>query len=378
MEEESEMAWMRPSNALKKLPELLIGGRTSFNFDGVPLIAEKMTFRKEANLIITGADMMLGLDRSHALPPIIQVEPTNICNLECPLCPTGIRTMKRPRGFMTLKTFQRILDEIGDVLLAVFLYGWGEPFLNKELPRMIEMCTNRNIRTLSSTNGHCLQTQDEALRVVEAGLLALIIAIDGSTQEIYQRYRKSGDVEKVKRCISNIEEAKAKRGSQFPYTNIRVVITKDNREDLPNVERLSRNLGVNMFSFKTLGMSTCTEVFKSYVPDREDVCRFEYKGSARISRLPIWCPFPFRQPTIFWDGSVVGCEYDYNLEVSWGKVGEQTFEEIWNSEGAIQLRRRIRKGLPKEQFCRLCPYQDRIRDSNVLSCKELRPLGKDA
>lgn len=367
------MAWLKPSGALRKLPELLIGGRFPFNFDGVPLIGEGLSFRKRANLVMTGADMFLGFDRSHALPPIIQVEPTNICNLKCPLCPTGIGSMKRPNGFMSSETFRKILDEIGDVLLSVFLYGWGEPFLNRDLPGMIEMCTKRNIRTLSNTNGHYLQTTDEALRVVDAGLSGLIIAVDGSTQEIYQRYRTSGDIEKVKRCIANIEEAKAKRGSELPYTNFRVVITHDNEDDLPALEKLARNLGVNMFSYKPVGMLTGSEKFEDYVPDQEDVRRFKYEGSTRLNRPPIWCPFPFRQPTIIWDGTVVGCEYDFNLEAFWGKVGEQTFKEIWNSREAIQLRRRIRKGLPKEGFCRLCPYQDRVQDSSVLLCKELRP-----
>jgi MoaA/NifB/PqqE/SkfB family radical SAM enzyme len=369
------MAWMKPAGALGKLPELLIRGRFPFNFDGVPLIAEGLSFRKRANLLMTGVDMFLGFDRSHALPSTIQVEPTNTCNLKCPLCPTGIGSMKRPKGFMTLETFTKIIDEIGDVLLSVFLYGWGEPFLNRDLPRMMETCTKRNIRTLSNTNGHFLQTPDEALRIVDAGLSALIIAVDGSTQEIYQRYRKSGDIEKVKRCIANIEEAKEKRGAQMPYTNFRVVVTHDNEDDLPALEKLARDLGVNMFSYKPVGMLTGAKKFEDYVPAQEEVRRFKYRDSIRLHKPPIWCPFPFRQPTIFWDGTVEGCEYDYVLEASFGKVGTQTFRSIWNSKEAIQLRRRIRKGLPKEGFCRLCPYQDRIQDSSVLLCKELRPAG---
>jgi MoaA/NifB/PqqE/SkfB family radical SAM enzyme len=369
------MAWMKPSGGLRKLPELLLRGRFPFNFDGVPLLGEGLSLRKKTNLMMTGADMMLGFDTSHALPPIVQIEPTNVCNLKCPLCPTGIGSMKRPKGFMSFETFRGIIDEIGDVLLAAFLYGWGEPFLNRDLPRMIELCRQRNIKTLSNTNGHFVQTPDEALRIVDAGLAALIIAVDGSTQEIYQKYRKAGDIEKVKRCIANIEEAKAKRGARIPYTNFRSVVTHDNEDDLPALEKLARDLGVNMFSYKPVGMLTCSEKFEHYVPDQEEVRRFQYDGSIRLNKPPIWCPFPFRQPTIFWDGTVEGCEYDYIVEASWGKAGTQPFTKIWNSEAAVQLRRRIRKGLPKEGFCRLCPYQDRIQDSSVLLCKELRPAG---
>lgn len=369
------MAWMRISEALLKLPEILLSDRVSFTFDGVPLTTEQLSFRHKTNLIKVGIDMMLRSKHAYGLPPTIQIEPTNVCNINCPLCPTGTGLMKRPKGFMSFKTFQKILDELGDVLIAAFLYGWGEPFLNKEMPRMIKACTARNICTLTNTNGHCLQTLDDALRVVDSGLNAMIIALDGSTQQIYQAYRKSGDVEKVKRCAALIEEAKAKRGSQFPHTVLRVVVTKDNQEDLPNIEKLARDLGINIFSHKTLGMETYTGAFKEYEPTKKSVRRFEYEGSSRCHKPSFQCFYPFRQPTIFWDGTVVGCEYDYDLGMPWGKIGEKDFTEMWNSPQALELRHCIRKG-PKATFCRLhCPYQDRVQDSCVLLCKELRPLG---
>jgi MoaA/NifB/PqqE/SkfB family radical SAM enzyme len=286
--------------------------------------------------------------------------------------------MKRPKGFMSFDMFQAILNELGDVLVSVVLFAFGEPFLNRELPRMIEACTNRNILTLTSTNGHCLQTIEEALRVVDAGLSALIIAMDGSTQEIYQTYRKFGDLEKVKRCTALIEEAKALRGSELPYTNLRSVITRDNQEDLPNIEKLARDLGVNMFSYKSLGCLTHDKKFKDYEPAEENMRRFAYEGSARRHGQPIRCPFPFRQPTIYWDGTVVGCGcaggYAHDLETPFGRIGEQSFPEIWNSPHALKLRRSIIEGHGLPSFCKLCPYQGRIKDGSILSFKEIRPL----
>ena len=367
------MAWMKTHKALAKLPELLFGGTFRFTFDEIPLAAEHLSLKKRANLIMCGLDKVFRSVRAHALPPVIQVEPTNICNLKCPLCPTGSRASKRPGGFMSLATFQKILDELGDILICAILYGWGEPFLNKEMPRIIESCSSRNIRTITSTNGHCLQTLDEALKVVDAGLTGLVIAIDGSTQEVYQAYRKSGDVEKVKRCAALIEEAKARRGAQFPYTNLRMVVTRENVADLPNVERLAHDLGMNMFSYKSVGCLNHSEKFKVYEPTEKGMRRYEYDDSLRRKRPLIQCPYPFRQPTIFWDGTVVGCEFDYELEMPLGKVGEESFAEIWNVPEAVRLRRSIRNGTARPDFCGLCPYQDRVQDSEVLSCKKLRP-----
>jgi MoaA/NifB/PqqE/SkfB family radical SAM enzyme len=209
------------------------------------------------------------------------------------------------------------------------------------------------------------------MRVVESGLSAIIIALDGSTQEIYQAYRKGGEVNKVRRCAALIEEAKSKRGSRSPYTCLRAVVTCDNETDLAELEALSRDLGVDMFSYKTLGMQTYDKIYGEFEPKEPHMKRFEYSGSDRKPGDPIKCPFPFRQPTVFWDGTVVGCEYDYDLDMTWGKIGKDKFSDIINSPQARRLRRRIRNGT-RSSFChRVCPFQDRVQDECYLCCKAL-------
>ena len=368
------MALTKINEALLKLPEILLRSRFSFTFDDTPLIAERLSIRKKLNLIRCGVDKILHSNVAHSMPPSLQIESTNICNLQCPLCPTGTGLSKRNKGFMSFETLRTILDELEDTLIVAYFIGWGEPFLNKETTRMIEACTARNICTLASTNGHSILTLDDALRVVDAGLSALIIALDGSTQKVYEVYRKGGDIEKVKRCTALIEQAKAKRRVNLPYTNLRTVVTRNNQGDLLNIEKLARELGVNMFSYKSLGCVTFTDKFKDYEPTDKDMRRFEYDGTIRQRRLPIWCSYPFRQPILFWDGTVVGCEFDYDLEIPFGKVGKQGFKKIWNSRNALKLRRSIntKKGYP--EFCNRCPFQDSIQNSCVISYIEYRPL----
>ncbi len=368
------MAWMKTSEALAKLPEALFHGRFSFSYDGIPLVAENLSSKQKVNLLKLGLSSLLRKTQVLGLPAVLQIEPTNICNLKCPLCPAAEEAKDRRHGFMSYEMFQQILEELGDCLIAAYLYSWGEPFLNKHIFRMIEDCAARNIRTLIPTNGQCLQTPEEAQAVVDSGLSALIIAIDGSTQEIYQTYRRGGDVEKVKRCAAHIEEAKVQRGSQFPYTCLRTVVTRNNQNDLPNLEQLARDLGVNMFSTKTVGCKTTDDAFKDFEPTQADLRRFAYEGGARSDKPPIECIFPFRQPTIKWDGTVVGCEFDYDLEYPWGSLGEQMFAAIWNGSQAQNLRRQIHQGA-KGVFCeKHCPYQDRVQDSSAIQNLELRPL----
>lgn len=369
---------MTPWQAISRVPGLLFSGRVGYDFDGIPIKTSRLSWKKRLNLLKTGWDAMVGSERAHALPPIIQVEPASVCNLSCPLCPTGSDTLERPKGLMEVETFERIIEEIGDTLIAINLFCFGEPFLNKNFPEMIRLCSSRDIFTLTSTNGHFLQTREEASEIVEAGLGTLIIAVDGSTQEVYETYRKKGDLEKVKRCIAMVEDAKARLGSSSPYTVLRTVVTNDNIWDIPALERLARDLNVNMFSTKSVGCMTHEESFKEFEPSEQEFRRFEYSGASRVGGEQILCIFPFRQPIIFWDGTVVGCEYDHNMEMAFGRIGREDFRTIWNSRPALALRHGILKGSEKPRFCMMCPYQDRVIEGCILWCKELRPaVGED-
>ena len=76
------MSWSRIPQALKKIPQVFLRGKLYFDFDGIPQFAENLTLRKKMNLTKVGLDMITRSNRLSGLPPIIQVEPTNLCNLK--------------------------------------------------------------------------------------------------------------------------------------------------------------------------------------------------------------------------------------------------------------------------------------------------------
>ena len=46
--------------------------------------------------------------RAPGLPRLLMIEPTNLCNLHCPLCPTGAGTLKRPAGRMLFELYRPV------------------------------------------------------------------------------------------------------------------------------------------------------------------------------------------------------------------------------------------------------------------------------
>ena len=112
-------------------------------------------------------------------PFMMMVEPTNICNLKCPLCPSGNGEMTRTRGKMGLEDFKRLVDEAGDYLVLLMLWNQGEPFINTDFVEMVRYAHSRRIPTLTSTNGHYIRDMDQARAIVDSGLDELILSNNG-------------------------------------------------------------------------------------------------------------------------------------------------------------------------------------------------------
>jgi len=85
-------------------------------------------------------------------PYHIEIEPTNICNLHCPLCSTGVDAITRPKQKIKLENFKKLIDEVKDTALLLALQNWGEPTLVKDLPKMIRYATDAGIYTSMATN----------------------------------------------------------------------------------------------------------------------------------------------------------------------------------------------------------------------------------
>ena len=66
-----------------------------------------------------------------------EIDTTNICQLKCPLCHTGLGTIHRDKGTMHFDLFTKTIDQIKDYCVWLTLYSWGEPFLNKRIHEFV-------------------------------------------------------------------------------------------------------------------------------------------------------------------------------------------------------------------------------------------------
>ena len=290
-----------------------------------------------------------------AMPFSISIEPTTACNLGCPECPSGLKKFSRPTGNLGPELLGNILDEMGSYLQYITFYFQGEPFIHPNMIGLIKEAAARNIFSVTSTNAHFI-TEKTAKAIVDSGLNKLIISIDGTTQEVYEQYRKKGSLEKVIRGTEKILAAKKASGSQFPLVYFQFLVVRPNEHQIDEVEKLGKEMGVDGVLFKTAQVYEY-EDGNPLIPTIEKYARYKKgaDGKWRIkNKMLNQCWKMWHSSVITWDGRIVPCCFDKDAKHEMGQLGEVSFREIWNGPAYRNFRQSLLVSRSEIDICKNC------------------------
>jgi radical SAM protein with 4Fe4S-binding SPASM domain len=288
-------------------------------------------------------------------PFVLTVEPTNLCNLKCPLCVTGNGKMTRKAGLMSFETFRKIIDDVGDRIFYLLLYQQGEPFINKDFLKFVEYAKNEHIFVTTSTNGHYLDAVT-ARRTVASGLDSIIVSIDGPDQKSYEPYRIAGKLSKVIAGVDNLVQEKRRQKSKTPLIFIQFIVMKHNEHQIKNMEKLAKQLGADKLLKKTVHVETIQEA-DQWLPTNDAFRRYRVRGQElqpkRTAQGP--CARPWTSSLINWDGTVVPCCFDKNGQHNFGAITKgMQFDEIWRSEHYSHFRYKMLTDRDSLDICSNC------------------------
>ena len=321
-------------------------------------LLRKLTIRKIWNFLLLSLSYFLStVLKKHFLwgyPSGLAIEPSSLCNLSCPECPAGTNNLSREKGLMDIELFNKILDETGLYLTFLTLYFQGEPFLNNRLFDMIKRAVEKNIYTATSTNGHFL-TSENVRGIIESGLDRLIISVDGTTQEVYEKYRVGGDLKTVIAGIEEVVKWKKKLNSSKPFVIISFLALRTNEHQIKDIKKLGRKLGVDKVVIKTAQIKDMS-CRNDLVPAGKKLTRYKYvDGHYELKRkLANRCRRVWSSPVITYDGHIVPCCFDKNAEYSMGEVVTTKFKDIWKGDYFRDFRKRILKERKTIKICRNC------------------------
>ncbi len=288
-------------------------------------------------------------------PVILMVEPTNYCNLKCPLCPSGNGMMTRERGMMELDLFNNLIDSTKRSLFLVMFWNQGEPFMNKTLLKQVNYAYENNVATVISTNGHYLRNSDDAQDIIKSGLSELIVSLDGASEESYLEYRVGGDFKRVLRAIKLLSSEKKKLGALNPIIHLQFIIFKHNQHEIERISRMASELGADKYSFKTAQVYTDSEADK-FLPTESSMNRYEFIDGARTLKAN-WssgCKRIWYTAMVNWDGSIAPCCYDKDVDFNLGNANSAQISDVWDGDNFNQFRSRVLKERNSIEMCSNC------------------------
>lgn len=261
----------------------------------------------------------------------ITVEPTNRCNLRCPLCHTGNNYNKIKKGEMTIDQFKKIIEPIAHEISNIFLYNYGEPFLAKDIYKMIEYITRKNIFITIHTNALCIKREEFEKILINCSNIRMMIvfSIDGITQESYQSYRRGGN---LKLAFDNLRWL-TKLKKKHSLFNIKIVwqflVMGTNEHEVEQLNQMGRELGVDMLRLKTVSVNKKNSLYKRFIPKDKKYRRIW--SNSTNSQSPCYFLDP-GNPVVLWNGDVVPCCNIKPNEYIMGNAFSDKLTDIWYNE----------------------------------------------
>jgi len=259
-------------------------------------------------------------------PIDIAVEIAAVCNLDCVMCP--VPTTSRPKTLMKPEVFQSVVDQIAEEKGIVFLpQGFGETMLHVKWAEMLAYAVGKGVRPIVMLTNGTLLNEKNVERVLELGIDAVVISIDGTTPETYASVRVGGDLVKVEQNVRRLLE---RRGdSATPRLMLRIIRMNETKAEIDAFfdrwQPLLRDgdvIRVNEYND-----------WSGKVDDRS------VDGPAESNdRHP--CRMLWRNLSVHADGKVSACCHDSEDELIVGDLTKgDTIGQIWNGEALAELRR---------------------------------------
>ena len=304
------------------------------------------------------------------------LELTNKCNFHCEFCPSDSQT--RLQGYMELSLVKKIFDEIAQkkIVKQVALHLMGEPTLHPKLNEILTYARSKNVKIALTTNGSTLVKKKvpKLLESISGKIVASLMTPTEETYKIRGDVRLSWD-----RYIDNfrllIQEhlKKISRGDKIAYQIIiRIMVTEksikgkvkvlESSKDIQDsynewsdfVEATEKELGLKPFKRPEIDPAKTFSLLGEY----EEISYNLQKGitiqfwraftfaNSRVSdeyklqpqEKTQFCPHPFTDFGVLWNGDVSLCCLDYDGTLKVGNVKKHSVEDVLQNIGSKKLR----------------------------------------
>lgn len=258
-----------------------------------------------------------------SLPRYYIIEPTNLCNFKCPICPNVLYSPGN-LGSMSMRLFTSIIEQITGTAEVIQLYWMGEPLLCNDIYEMINICkVSTNAKVILSTNGSHLNPKT-INALVNAGLDEIIVSVDAAdSQEIYGQIRKGG---KLTDLISSIDLLLQNKGTlRVTLQFIDLYLNRPEKSKFFEKWKSKDCLLQETCLYSWANQLACLNLASDHL-----------SPVANQDRIP--CADLWNKMSIHFNGKISACCFDWNFAMVVGDCNDTALLEIWNGNELQSLR----------------------------------------
>jgi organic radical activating enzyme len=303
---------------------------------------EELKFlRSFADVKILGAKVAYKLsmqeDRSApgvapAVPPSVQIEPTNLCNLRCTTCP-GARSGS-PRGYMEMGLFEKVVSEAAEIgVKRIHLYLRGEPTLHPKIFEMIAFTKSKGLPVHLTTNGTTL-TPERGAELLATGVNSadqLTVSFLGHSKQSHEATMVGIDHDLVVGNIVELMRLRKELHVNGPVVETILNAPPENEHESEAFLRFWRG------KVDHARLGEISVEFQEYGRDAVNTVRRTHPCNGILERMPV-----------FWNGQVPQCNGDFEGQWMLGDLNTDSIAGLWNCERLQEVRRIHREGQLEE------------------------------
>lgn len=281
-------------------------------------------------------------------PLHLDIEPTNACNLKCPMCPRTVLINDNTKegnfevGTMDMSLFKRIIDEAADIGVYSIKLNWlGEPLIHPNIVDMVYYAKSKGIiDVMLNTNG-VLLTEQLSKDLIEAGLDKIFFSFDSPYKNEYENIRIGANYEQVLNNILTLKKCRENLNKLNPLTRVSMVIN--------DIKTNKYNDYINLFR-------DLVDII-AYVEYRNPIGT---PNNKKANKVDFACSQLWQRMFIAWNGDVIPCCVDSEKELLIANLKNDCIIDIWHGENYKNLRQLHRNGeWWKINRCKNCdlPYK---------------------
>ena len=296
----------------------------------------------------------------------VNIEISNICNLQCSFCPEVIRE----KQLMSLPLFRNIIQQVAPLTEQVCFHLMGDPLVHPNLRQLVNICHEFDVKIFFVTNGVLLRDKQQDLLLHSA-----FRQVNFSLHSFNDNFPDRDPIDYLKRIFAYTERALLERPDL--YINYRLWNLQDVRGTSDSYHAMLRRI---------------QDHFQVTIESNVDV---RHKKSIHLkNRLYLHYDTEFIWPSIdlpvlgtsgtyygltshfgiLVDGTVVPCCLDKEGAIPLGSIAHQPLAEILDSPQALAILDGFKKRKLIESLCQRCQYIERFQPiqkvkpvSNILS-----------